>query len=385
MKISRKSLKWLLIVAAGAGGVFWLTSGVEEQDAAMAALSFAQVSNGSVEETVTAQGKLEPREYVDVGAQVSGRVEKLHVEIGDTVKAGDLIAEIDPRVYAAQVQANQARLKTLQAQLAEQQAEITFAKQQYQRNQRLIKADAVSKETLQDSETALKVAQARAKSLEAQLEEAQSTLEESQTNLSFTSIYAPIDGTVVDQTTKEGQTVNASQTAPVIVQLADLDIMTVRAQVAEADVMRLKPGMDVSFTTLGNMERRWKGTVRQILPTPETINDVVLYNALVDVQNEDRQLMTGMSTQMFFDLGSARDVPVIPASALGKKLEADACQEGQGYTVRVGKALAEKNVCIGLMSRSNAQVLSGLEAGEQVAVPQTNNPEYTRGPRGARL
>jgi macrolide-specific efflux system membrane fusion protein len=385
-----KQRKWQLLAAAAVvGGALYVLTRGDESNNPVAALNFAPVTLGIVEENVTAQGKLEPREYVDVGAQVSGRVEKLHVEIGDTVKAGDIIATIDPRVYEARVQASEARLKTLDAQLAEQQAEIVFARQQFQRNQRLIKADAVSKETLQDSETALKVAEARAKSLKAQIEEAQSTLDGDQTNLSFTKIYAPIDGTVVSQTTKEGQTVNASQTAPVIVQLADLDVMTVRAQVAEADVMRLKEGMDVNFTTLGNMERRWKGNVRQILPTPETINDVVLYNALVDAKNEDRQLMTGMSTQMFFELGRADNVLVIPSSALGKKLPPETCQQGQGYSVRVkqGKeGLEEKDICIGLMSRSDAEVISGLAEGEEVAVPEKPEPvERQRRVRGARL
>lgn len=390
MALSLKPRKWQLLVAAVViGAAWWALSGEDEADAG-AAVSFVPVARGTVGETVTAQGKLEPREYVDVGAQVSGRVERLHVEIGDNVEEGDLIAEIDPRVYEAQVQASEARLQTLEAQLAEQQAQIVFARQQFERNTRLMKADAVSKEMLQDSETALKVAEARAKSIRAQIEEAKSTLEGNRTNLGFTKIYAPFAGTVVAQTTKEGQTVNANQTAPIIVQLADLDVMTVRAQVAEADVMRLKEGMDVSFTTLGSMERRWQGTVRQILPTPETINDVVLYNALVDAKNEDRQLMTGMSTQMFFDLGRAEDVLLIPSSALGKKLPPETCEQGQGYSVRVKQGqhdTAEKDVCIGLMSRTDAEVVSGLSQGELVAVPERQAGEEgeRRSRRGARL
>lgn len=381
--------KWVWGVALGlALGGWWLLSGNEETGGN--AVEFIPVASGDIQETVTAQGKLEPREYVDVGAQVSGQLKVLHVEIGDDVKKGDLIAEIDPRVYEAQMEASEARLKTLQSQLAEQQAEIDFARLQFARNQRLMKVDAVSKEVLQDSETALRVAEARANSLKAQIQEAQSTLSGNRTNLEFTRIFAPIDGTVVVETTKEGMTVNANQTAPVIVQLANLNVMTVRAQVAEADVMRLQEGMDVSFTTLGNMERRWQGKVRQILPTPEVINDVVLYNALVDVENTDRQLMTGMSTQMFFDLGSANDVPIIPVTALGKKLDADACAEGQGYQVRVpdGKdGVTEQDVCIGKMSRSDAQVLSGLAVGDEVAVPQSmvDSEKSGRRFRGARL
>lgn len=386
-RITKKYIWPLGIAAVAIGG--WLIFSADGENENTAALDFVEVRRGAVEETVTAQGKLEPRDYVDVGAQVSGLLQKLHVEIGDTVKQGELIAEIDPRVYEARMQASEARLKTLESQLAEQQAQIHFARQQNERNQRLIKVDAVSRETLEDTQTALKVAESRAASLKAQIEEALSTLDGDKTNLDFTRIYAPMDGTVVVESTKQGQTVNANQTAPIIVQLANLDVMTVRAQVAEADVMRLRQGMDVSFTTLGNMERRWHGKIRQILPTPEEINDVVLYNALVDVQNEDRLLMTGMSTQMFFDLGSAQDVLVIPASALGKKLPPESCDEGQGYAVRVpavGGELEEKTVCIGMLSRLDAEVISGLSAGERVAVPEQSGSATTqrnrmRGPR----
>lgn len=238
-------------------------------EAAQAGLeASATIASGTVEDVVTAQGKLETREYVDVGAQVSGQLKRVHVEIGDVVKKGELLAEIDPRVYEARVQADEARLRTLRAQLAEQQARIRFAQRVYERNRRLIAEQAVSQEALEDSETDWKVAEARAGSLKAQIEEAESTLDGDRTNLTFTKIYAPIDGTVVLQSAQEGQTLNAVQSAPVVVQLADLDRMTVRAQVAEADVMRITPGQAAYFTTLGAMDERWPGTVRQVLPSP---------------------------------------------------------------------------------------------------------------------
>jgi macrolide-specific efflux system membrane fusion protein len=242
----------------------------------------------------------------------------------------------------------------------------------------------VSQESLEDSEATLKAAHARAASLVAQIEQAQSTLDGDETNLSYTRIYAPIDGTVVSQSAREGQTLNANQQAPVILQLANLDEMSVRAQVAEADIMRLKPGTPVYFTTLGSLERRWQGTVRQILPSPEIINDVVLYNALVDVDNRDRQLMTGMSTQMFFVLGEADNVPVIPVGALGKRMSAQDNERGQAYQVRVksGDSVTEKTIHVGLMSRQYAEVRTGLASGDQVAVPTTpGSDQGSRQPR----
>lgn len=134
--------------------------------------------------------------------------------------------------------------------------------------------------------------------------------------------------------------------------------------------MRLKSGMPVYFTTLGSQGRKWYGNVRQILPSPEIINDVVLYHVLVDVDNTDRQLMTGMSTQMFFVLARAEDKPLIPVAALGKRLPDEDRDAAQAYRVRVvtqGGILAEKVVYIGLMDRTRAEVLEGLSIGDKVS------------------
>lgn len=354
------------------------------KEGAQAQVQFVAVEKGDIEEVVTAQGKLEPKEFVDVGVQVSGQLQKIHVAIGDVVTQGQLLAEIDPRVYQSRVEADRAGLKTLGAQLAEQQATLTFAQQQHARNQRLIAANAISQEALEDTASGLKVAQAKLASLKAQAEQAQSALEGDTANLSYTKIYAPMAGTVVLQPVREGQTLNASQSAPVVLQLADLDIMTVRAQVAEADVMRLTEGMACYFTTLGATQRKWGATVRQILPSPETINDVVLYNVLVDVDNTDRQLMTGMSTQMFFVMGSAKDVTVVPANALGKRLPKEDGDAGQAYQVRVqaGGGVEEKTVHVGLMSRTLAEIRSGLAVGDSIAIP-VRKSDAPRGGGGA--
>jgi macrolide-specific efflux system membrane fusion protein len=183
-----------------------------------------------------------------------------------------------------------------------------------------------------------------------------------------------MDGTVVSQAVREGQTLNANQTAPVVVQVANLDVMTVRTQVAEADVTRLTPDMEVYFTTLGAQNRKWHGKVRQILPSPETINDVVLYNALVDVDNKDRSLMTGMSTQVFFVVGNAKAALVIPVRALGKPAASeDGKAEGSSYQVRVDNngTPEERVVQVGLMTRTLAEIKSGLNEGDKILVPET--------------
>lgn len=361
-------LRWLtlpaLLLMVTAVGYFWLRSGPSERHDIPA----LEVIVGDIEENVTAQGKLEPKEYVDVGAQVTGQLQKLYVDIGDNVGAGQLLAEIDPRVYAARVQADEANIKNLQAQLEGQQAQVIFARQQFERNRALMKSKGVSEQDFQNSEFNLKKAVATAASIQAQIEQVQSTLSGDRTNLGYTKIFAPIDGTVVTRTARLGQTLNANQTTPMILQIAKLDAMTVRAQVAEADVMRLTADLPVYFTTLGSGDRRWRGKVRQILPSPEVVNNVVLYNVLVDVDNRDRQLMSGMSTQMFFVLGRADNAVLIPLAALGRRLPAQDDATGKAYQVRQvdGQAVKEKIVRIGLLNRRFAEVRDGLTAGDRL-------------------
>lgn len=354
----------MLALAAGIGHYFWHPVKQNKNDAQ----NTVSITLGDIEENVTAQGKLEPKEYFDVGVQVTGQLQKIFVQIGDDVKAGQLLAQIDPRIYAARVKADEANIKNLRAQLLAQQAQVVFSRQQFVRNRELLKSQSVSVQDFQNSEFTLKKALATADSLAAQIEQVQSTLSGDQTNLGYTKIYASMDSTVVDQKAREGQTLNANQQTPTILQLAKLDRMTVRAQVAEADVMRLKPDLPVYFSTMGSGDRRWQATIRQILPTPEVINNVVLYNVLVDVDNHDRQLMTGMSTQMFFVLGKASQVPLVPIAALGMRVKDKDDQNGAAYKVKevTDQGVQEKIIHIGLRTRRFAEIRAGLAVGAKL-------------------
>ncbi len=362
---------WVIVALIAVLGVMGFLGFQPRQDNMREQIS-VDVVIGDIEENVTAQGKLEAKEYVDVGAQITGQLQKIYVDIGDDVKLGQLLAEIDPRVYAARVQADEANIKNLQAQLAGQQAQVVFARQQYERNRELMNSKGVSEQDFQSSDFNLKKAIATADSLKAQIEQVQSTLIGNRTNLGYTKIFAPMDGTVVTRPARLGQTLNANQTTPTIMQLAKLDAMTVRAQVAEADVMRLKNDLPVYFTTLGAGDRRWQGTVRQILPSPELINNVVLYNVLVDVDNRDRQLMTGMSTQMFFVLGRAEKVLLAPFSALGARRPEQDNENGRAYLVkqRLADATQEKIVHVGLQNRRFVEIRDGVAAGDKLLVIQ---------------
>ncbi len=364
----RKGLGIVIVLALlAAGGWYYYSKSAHVRTGAQAH-RLVTIMQGDLREQVTAQGKLEAKEYVDVGTQVSGQIQKIYVQFGDDVKAGQSLAEIDPRIYQSRVDADEAHIRTLQAQLAQQQAQLKLAEAQNARNVKLIKKDAVSQDDVDQSVSALKVAEANVAALKAEIEEAQSGLDGDHANLTYTHISAPMAGTVVDIPLREGQTVNASQSAPTIMRVSNLDVMTVRAQVAEADVMRLKAGMEVYFTTMGDMDRKWTATVRQILPTPEVINDVVLYDVLVDAENKDRALMSGMSTQVFFTSGAATGVPLIPVEALTRRKEG----EDNAYIVKVaveGGRPEERVIHTGVSDRTMAEVKDGLKVGDKIVLP----------------
>ncbi|MBV6303918.1 efflux RND transporter periplasmic adaptor subunit [Candidimonas humi] len=338
------------------------------------------VGRGDIEVSVTALGTLQPRSYVDVGAQASGEIRRIAVEAGSVVKKGELLVEIDPAVQQAKVDADRAALDSLRAQLAEQEAERDLAQVQYARQRRLAAQDSVSRQDVDSARASWRVAVARVADLHAQIEGASSTLKGDQAQLGYTRIYAPMSGTVVTLDARQGQTLNATYQTPKILRIADLSAMTVWTQVSEADVRRVRPGMPVYFTTLGD-DRRWTGRVRQILPAPPnppesassdsskaasapSAGKVVLYTVLFDVDNADGALMPQMSAQVFFVEAAAHGVVLAPLTAL----QAVADTPGR-YTARVLVAdgdIAVREVGIGVHDRLTAEVLSGLAPGDRL-------------------
>ena len=318
-KPRRRWLRWtvaLLLLAALAGGGWYGWKTWYGQDAARERVATATVQRGDLEDAVTATGTLQPRDFVDVGTQVSGQLKVLRVAIGDHVKAGDLLAEIDPTVFQSRVDADQAQLRNQQAQLADKQSQLALANLQLERQRGLMAENATTAEALQTVEASVRSLTAQIESIRAQMQQTESSLRGNEANFGYTKIYAPMAGTVVSLPAKQGQTLNANQQAPTILRVADLSVMTVQAQVSEADVPKLGPGMEVYFTTLGGDGKRWYGKLRQINPTPAIVNNVVLYDALFDVSNTTGELMTQMTAQVFFIAASARDAVYVPITAL---------------------------------------------------------------------
>lgn len=276
----------------------------------------AVATRATLSDEISALGTLQPVQAVDVGTQVTGLLRRVHVQIGQTVTAQQLLAELDPTLLDARVQASRAGLRQLRAQLLDRSAQAELAGQQQRRNQRLIQAEAVSEELLQASAAAAQSARAQVDALRAQIEQAEANLVADEASLRYTRIHAPIEGTVVTLNAREGQTLVASQQAPVILRIANLARMTVWAQVSEADVPHIRAGMPASFNTLGLPQRRWQGLVRQVLPTPESLNNVVLYQVLFEVDNADGVLRPQMSAQVSFVRARADNALVVPSAAL---------------------------------------------------------------------
>ncbi|NHI01034.1 efflux RND transporter periplasmic adaptor subunit [Oceanimonas sp. MB9] len=327
----------------------------------------AEVQRGDLSSLVTATGILQPSDHVDVGAQVSGQLEVIHVEVGDQVKAGDLLAEIDPTVYLAQVDASRAQLRNQQAQLKDRQAQLTLARIQHQRQQRLMAENATSREAVQSAEAGLHSAQAQVEALKAQISQTESSLRADEANLDYARIYAPMDGTVVSIDARQGQTLNTNQQAPTLMRIANLATMTVQARVSEADVNRLTPDMKVYFTTLGDARRRWHSRLRKVEPTPVVENNVVLYNALFDIDNPEGRLMTQMTTQVFFVQAEAHDVVLVPVSAL-RFASPEQVDRARVRVLNADGQTEPRTVRLGVSDRIQAEIISGLKPGDRVVL-----------------
>ncbi|MDR6433964.1 efflux RND transporter periplasmic adaptor subunit [Brucella pseudogrignonensis] len=365
----KRNRLWIgLAVAAIALGAGWYFFSGRETGSQKSTYLAETVERGNIENSITAVGTLSALRSVNVGAQVSGQLKSVKVDIGDTVKQGDLLAEIDPSPFEKKMEIASAQLDNLKAQLLSKQAQLTLKKSNAARQRSLLATKNASQSTIDQADADLAVADADVKALSAQIRQQEAQLASDKVDLGYTTIYSPMAGTVVDQTSKEGETLNAVQSAPTVVTVADLTVMTVEAQVSEADISKLKPGMPVYFTLLGQPEKRFTGTLRQIKPTPQTDNNVVLYYALFDVPNPTGELMINMSAQVYFVLDSAENVLVVPTAALNTKSDKDGKPQTTVQVVDKSGATTERAVEVGVRNRVQAEIKSGLEEGDKVVV-----------------
>ena len=336
----------------------------------------ASVERGDIENAVLATGVLEGIKQVDVGAQVSGQLKSLKVKVGDKVKKGQWLAEIDPLILQNTLRKAQVDEENLQAQRRATAAQLKQAKSVYERYKGLQSDESVSRQDFEDAESTFQVQQANLLSLDAQIKSAHIEIDTAKVNLAYTRINAPIDGDVVGIVTQEGQTVIASQLAPVLLKLADLDTMTVKAQVSEADVIHISPGQQVYFTILGEADKRYYAKLRGTEPAPQSFletqtastpkqNTAVFYNALFDVPNPDHRLRIAMTAQVRIVLDTAQSALTVPVAALGPR------NNDGSYSLRVldakGKAVA-REVKTGINNNVKVQILDGLAEGDKVVI-----------------
>ena len=311
------------VVAVGGAGYWYRASHRVTGDKPLVVTA----SVADVENAVASSGTLQPSNTVPVGAQVSGQLQKLHVQIGDQVELGQLLGEIDARVQKNKVDSSRASIASAEAQITARREALVLAEANWERQQRLWSEQATSKQEYDSAKNNLASAQASLTQQEQSIIQSKATLATDETLLEYTQIFAPISGTVVSLPMKEGTTLNATQQSPTIMSIADLNTMTVETQISEADVGKVYTGMPVYFTTLGSNGRRWYSTLRQILPTATATNNVVTYTGLFDVDNSDGALLSGMTTQVYFVTSSARNVLTVP---LGAVTFADAAPAARG-------------------------------------------------------
>ena len=458
-KMSKKSaIKWgviaLVIVALGA--LAYKT--FKPKDITPNYLT-ATAEIGDIENNVMASGKVKALNTVDVGAQVSGEVTRLFVDVGDEVKKGDLIAQIDQvtqknnlsneqasleqseaalQSARAESLSRQASLKSAQADLASRQAELKQAQADFSRLQGLLAIDAISQQdydtqatkvataqaAVANARAAIDTAKAAIATTEANINSQQAALRKSQTNvstaqedLSYTTIRAPMSGTVVSVTTEQGTTVNANQTAPTIVTLADLSTVRINAQISEADVINVKAGLPVYFNIIGNPDQKYDATLKAIEPAPEKISDTsstdaaIYYVGYIEVPNTERRFRIDMTAQVYIVINQAKDALLIPSAALqpaGKSRKSGNAKKGAATAasadknsradngsrattamVRVLKAdgeVVEQTVKVGINNRVNAEILSGLKEGDEVILSEegTDKGKGGKGSRGGR-
>ena len=323
----------------------------------------AAVERADITRIVNAAGRLQPKLKVDIGAQVSGQVRRLHMQLGQEIKAGALLVSLDSDSGRNAVQQAEAALAQQTAAVKRAGIELEAARREAERQRRLLAGEATTILDKEQADTALAKLEAEQQGQVATLAQRRADLIEKQLKLTYTRVSAPIDGEVVSIAVQEGQTVNALQIAPTLLTLAQLSTVTVKAQVAEAEIGLVRVGQAARVTTLAANARRYEGKVQVIQPIPERIGNALFYSVLFDIDNHDHQLLSDMTVQVELEVARASGVLSLPIIALNQRDSAGR------YTVQVldanGKTTA-RQVQVGIRDDARAQVLDGLKAGERV-------------------
>ena len=381
-----------LLVATGA--VYYFFSSNNKQETTYLTES---VTRGNVEKTVVASGSVESVNEVDVGAQASGEITKLYVKLGQEIKKGEMIADIDSTTQINTLNTKKAALVSYQAQLKAKKTAYDVALSSYNRLSKLYTQKATSLDSVNTAKSTLDNAKAEMEAIEANIKQAEIEVNTAETNVGYTKITAPMDGTVISVPVSEGQTVNANQTTPTIVTIADLSKMKIKPEISEGDITKVKAGQEVSFTILSDSQTVYHSVIDSVDPANTTTSDssstsslssssssttsAIYYYANVLIDNPDRTLRIGMTTENNIKIANAKDVLLISNMAIQKR-------DGKSFV----NVLNDKNqpepreVEIGVQNDFKTEIKSGLNEGEKVIVSQVANGEQVGSmPRGPRM
>ena len=341
------------------------------------------VTKGNIENVVLTNGILYPYKLVDVGSQASGQIESIAVSLGDQVKKGDLIAQIDSLTQQNALKEAQASLNIINAQYRAKQAQIHEATSAFKRQKKMLINGVSSQSVFDSAEATLMVYNAELEQIAAQKEQALLNVDNAKLELGYTKIVAPIDGTVVYVSAQQGQTISNNQETPSIVELAQLNTMTIKAEVSEADVIHVMPGQQVYFSILGDPKQKYNAVLRAIEPGPTLMtgddselnigdSDAIYYNALFDVENPQQLLRIGMTAQVSIILDSVEDTLQVPSQVLIEKPNQDHRYQ---VPVKVGNQIEYRDVEVGINNSIYAQIISGLKQGDEIIIGQSSTDQ----------
>lgn len=382
-----------LLVAAGAAYYFFSSNSKQETT-----YLTESVTRGNVEKTVVASGSVESVNEVDVGAQASGKITNLYVKLGQEIKKGEMIADIDSTTQINTLNTKKAALVSYQAQLKAKKTAYDVALSSYNRLSKLYTQKATSLDSVNTAKSTLDNAKAEMEAIEANIKQAEIEVNTAETNVGYTKITAPMDGTVISVPVSEGQTVNANQTTPTIVTIADLSKMKIKPEISEGDITKVKAGQEVSFTILSDSQTVYHSVIDSVDPANTTTSDssstssstsssnnsttsAIYYYANVLIDNPDRTLRIGMTTENNIKIANAKDVLLVSNMAIQKR-------DGKSFV----NVLNDKNqpeqreVETGVQNDFKTEIKSGLNEGEKVIVSQVANGEKVGSmPRGPRM
>ncbi|NUF77934.1 efflux RND transporter periplasmic adaptor subunit [Snodgrassella sp. ESL0323] len=377
-----KRFVWLLVVVVLAAIVWSLFFKPKDQ------MNFVtdDVRRSDIMQTVNATGEIAAAQLVDVGAQASGQIKKLYVKLGQQVKKGDLIADIDSTTQLNTLNTNKAKLDTYRAQLVSAQIALKMKQRAFDRERALMGQDATSKADFDNAQDNLAAARANVAELKSQIRQTQIAINTSEADLGYTRITAPMDGTVVSIPVEEGQTVNSSQNTPTIVQLADLSKMLNKMQIAEGDMSKVKAGMHLTFTTLADNNKVRKATLEAVDPgltkmsqgsydtSTDTTDTAIYYYARALVPNDDGTLHIGMTTQNNIFVKSVKNVLTVSNQAI---------RHNRGkQVVKVlddNQQVQEKQIQTGITDGMRTEVKSGLKEGDRVVLSALSKADAKNG------